>query len=88
MDDRVLTPVSRLSTEASKEFTDRIEDRLAVHDRQVKRTISPVYIDPLTSEPMATMAVPVINVLGDFKGKLIAEINLKSIIGLTPFRKH
>ncbi|HDR46823.1 MAG TPA: PAS domain S-box protein, partial [Geoalkalibacter subterraneus] len=77
---QVLARASRLSTGASEQFIARVDDHPAgQNDAQIERTISPVYIDPLTSEPMATMGVPVTDVFGDFKGKLIAEINLKAM---------
>jgi len=41
------------------------------------RYISPVYINETTSEPLITIAVPVQNILGDLKGIMLAEVNLK-----------
>jgi len=41
------------------------------------RYVSPVYINEVTSEPLITIAVPVQNILGDLKGILLAEVNLK-----------
>ena len=42
-----------------------------------EKYISPVYIDPSTSEPLVTVAVPVYDVFSDFRGCLAAEVNLK-----------
>jgi len=42
-----------------------------------QRYISPVYIDKITSEPMAIISVPIRDVFGDFHGILVAEVNLK-----------
>ena len=36
-----------------------------------------MYVDKVTSEPIVIMAVPVKDVFGDFRGVLIAEVNLK-----------
>ena len=44
---------------------------------QGKPYLGSVYIEELTSEPLMMMAVPVNDVLGNFKGTLVAEVNLK-----------
>ena len=41
------------------------------------RYVSPVYINEITSEPLITIAVPVQDILGDPKGIMLAEVNLK-----------
>lgn len=41
------------------------------------RYVSPVYINETTSEPLITIAVPVQDLLGDLKGIMMAEVNLK-----------
>lgn len=48
-----------------------------VQVQQERRYIGPVYVDDVTSEPMVIVAVPVIDVFGDFQGTLMAEVNLK-----------
>ncbi len=45
--------------------------------RDGPRYVSPVYVDPVTSEPQVTMAVPVVDALGDRRGALLAQLNLK-----------
>jgi GAF domain-containing protein/HAMP domain-containing protein len=42
-----------------------------------RRYVGPVYVDDVTSEPMVIVAVPVIDVFGDFQGTLMAEVSLK-----------
>jgi len=74
---RISAQSSRLSMDASRRFTDQLKKILKGQMPQTKRSIRPVYIDPVTKEPMATITVPVTNVFGDFKGTLIAELNLK-----------
>ena len=76
-DHRILVQSSRLSMDASRQLKDRLKKILPGQIPQTKRSISSVYIDPVTREPMVTMTVPVTNVFGDFKGTLIAELNLK-----------
>ncbi len=69
--------VSRLSRVGSGELNDRIDNDLFTQAVQGKRYISSVYVDKVTSEPMVIMVVPAKNVFGDFRGVLIAEVNLK-----------
>jgi two-component system sensor kinase FixL len=69
--------VSRLSNSVSYGFTRRVEDDLFSLKEKEKTYISSVYIDEITSEPMVVMAVAVRDVFGDFKGILLAEVNLK-----------
>ena len=70
--------VSRLSRVASNELTDRIDNNdLFAQVIQGKRFVSSVYVDKVTSEPMVIMAVPAKDVFGDFRGVLLAEVNLK-----------
>ena len=71
---QVVAQASRLSLEVARLFSAQLAgDALIQH----KRYISPVYIDPLTSEPLVKMAVPATNIFGDFQGTLVAEVNLK-----------
>jgi GAF domain-containing protein/HAMP domain-containing protein len=50
-----------------------------VQVQQGRRYVGPVYVDDATSEPMVIVAVPVIDVFGDFQGTLMAEVSLKFI---------
>ncbi|MBN1977126.1 MAG: HAMP domain-containing protein, partial [Anaerolineae bacterium] len=50
-----------------------------VQVQQGGRYVGPVYVDDATSEPMVILAVPVIDVFGDFQGTLMAEVSLKFI---------
>jgi GAF domain-containing protein/HAMP domain-containing protein len=45
--------------------------------QQGDQYVGPVYVDDATSEPMVIVAIPVIDVFGDFQGTLMAEVNLK-----------
>ncbi|MBN1220388.1 MAG: GAF domain-containing protein, partial [Anaerolineae bacterium] len=72
---RELVRVSRLSQVASGQFAEQLKEEVLGQVQQ--RYISPVYIDPVTSEPMVVMAVPAINALGDFEGILVVDVSLK-----------
>jgi PAS domain S-box-containing protein len=74
---QILARASRLSSEVSERFTGRLKQITLVQNTQRGNYISPVYIDPVTSEPMVILAVPVTNVFLDYQGSLVAEINLK-----------
>lgn len=71
------TKINRLPTIDSNEFNERIGNNMFLRVNQGKRYISSVYFDNKTSEPRIIMAVPVRDVFGDFKGTLVAEVNLK-----------
>ncbi len=68
---------SRLSNLLSIQLTEQKKRELFSQTSRGKTYISSVYIDEITSEPMVVMAVPIMNVFGDFKGVLLAEVNLK-----------
>ncbi len=72
-----LAKVSRLSQAASGQLADQAESDLFAQVKQGERYIGPVYIDEITSEPLVIMAVPATDVLGDFQGTLMVEVNLK-----------
>jgi PAS domain S-box-containing protein len=74
---RELARASRLSRAASGELAERLESETLTRILRGKRQIGQVFIDPVTSEPMTGMTVPVYNVFGDFQGTLAAEVNLK-----------
>lgn len=69
--------VSRLSILASGGLEKRAGSDLLSQIKQEKTYIGSVYIDEITSEPMVIIAVSIGNVFGDFKGILLAEVNLK-----------
>jgi putative methionine-R-sulfoxide reductase with GAF domain len=75
---RQLAQVSRTSPTLSSQFIAQQKgDTLLTRTSKGQRYISPIYIDDATSEPLIAIAVPVKNVLGDFQGVLMAEVNLK-----------
>jgi signal transduction histidine kinase len=73
----MLAGISRLSSNVSVEFKKRFRNDMFIRVSKGKRYISPVYIDETTCEPIIIMAVPVQDVFGDFRGTLLAEVNLK-----------
>ena len=72
-----LANVSRLSSLVSRELAQRVKGGLFAKANKVKKYISSIYIDEITSEPMVIMAVSVTDIFGEFKGTLLAEVNLK-----------
>ncbi|MDP3732553.1 MAG: PAS domain S-box protein [Candidatus Omnitrophota bacterium] len=72
-----LLRVSRLSNLASGQLRAQEKGELLSHTSPGKTYISSVYIDEISSEPLVIMAVPFTDVFGDFKGILMAEVNLK-----------
>ena len=71
---------SRLSNLLSGQLTEQYEqNKKEIFDSTIdkKSYISSVYIDKVTYEPMVIMAVGVTDVFSDFKGVLLAEVNLK-----------
>ncbi len=75
--DQALAQATRLPQVTPGQLTDQLDENVLAKTHQKERYISPVYIDPVTSEPLVIMAVPVTDVFGDFKGSLVAEVNLK-----------
>ncbi|HEY4689392.1 MAG TPA: cache domain-containing protein [Anaerolineae bacterium] len=75
--DQESAQASRLSQTASGHLTDRLTGDALAQIRQGEKYIGPIYVDPVTSEPMVVMAVPATNVFGDVQGTLVAEVNLK-----------
>ncbi|MBN1409207.1 MAG: PAS domain S-box protein [Spirochaetales bacterium] len=74
---RIVTQAARFSVQTSGEFNKNLENHPLFYGTQKKSYISPVYIDPFTSEPMIILCVPVRNVFNDYFGYLAAELNLK-----------
>ena len=70
---------SRVSYEVSNQFREQVQSDLPMLTQMEKdqRYASQIYIDEVSSEPLVTLAIPVTNILGDFKGTLVAELNLK-----------
>jgi hypothetical protein len=67
-----LTQISRLSPSLSSQFILQLGDDALGQDQ---RYIGSIYIDDGTSEPLIVIAVPIRNVLGDFQGTVVTEIN-------------
>ncbi len=69
--------VSRKSQFASSADAGKMVKQAFTAINRGEAFISPVYIDETSSEPLVELAVPVNDVFGDFKGVLLAEVNLK-----------
>ncbi|MBN2085799.1 MAG: GAF domain-containing protein [Anaerolineales bacterium] len=74
---RQLALSSRRSLVQSDQFTAQFTQELLADNREGRRTISPVYIDVESGEPLVVIAVPILNVFGEYQGTLAAELNLK-----------
>ena len=75
--DQETAKASRLSQLTSGSLVDKLQGDALAQIRQGQQSISDVYVDSYTSEPLVVLALPVSNVLGDFQGTLVAEVNLK-----------
>jgi putative methionine-R-sulfoxide reductase with GAF domain len=75
--DRQLGEASRLAQTSSSQITTKLTLEAFGQIHQGERYISPIYLDHATSEPLMLMALPVIDVFGDFQGTMIVEVNLK-----------
>ena len=73
----LLNQSSRLVQSRSQAFVDVVVEQALPELQNVARYISPVIIDPDTSEPLIVIAVPIYDLLGDYQGALAAEVNLK-----------
>jgi PAS domain S-box-containing protein len=74
---RIVTQVSRFSAQASAQFIERLEKHPLSRDALQNISVSPVYFDPVTSEPLVILTVPVLDILRDYEGYLAGELNLK-----------
>lgn len=72
-----LALASRLSVALSHDLDPSLVNDLLHQAQQGNQYISPVFIDPLTSEPEVLLAAPVIDSFGDSHGALAAVMNLK-----------
>jgi GAF domain-containing protein len=68
------TRFSQAEVDSLKQHVEALQLTLLEEDSQY---VSPVYINEITSEPQIIMAVPVQDILGNQRGILLAEVNLK-----------
>ncbi len=76
---KVIAHSSRLSRHASWPQVDYLRSIMPMRITRPERKISPVYIDPVSYEPMVALAVAVTDIFGTLRGSLLAELNLKSM---------
>lgn len=74
---KITMRASKISSFASEKDAIRYEKEIFHHISQTKLYLSPVYIDEITSEPMIIMVIPMNTVYNEFKGGVVAEVNLK-----------
>jgi putative methionine-R-sulfoxide reductase with GAF domain len=68
------TRFSQAEVDSLKQQVEALQLTLLKEDSQY---VSPVHINEITSEPQIVMAVPVQDILGNQRGILLAEVNLK-----------
>ncbi|MBN2441852.1 MAG: methyl-accepting chemotaxis protein [Spirochaetales bacterium] len=73
----VLGRASRFSQKESVKSMDQFKSQLLGEIKLGNNYISPVYFNELTSEPMIIIGVPDIDVYGDIRSIIAAEMNLK-----------
>ncbi|TYQ17795.1 UNVERIFIED_CONTAM: methyl-accepting chemotaxis sensory transducer with Cache sensor [Acetivibrio alkalicellulosi] len=69
--------VSRLSSLALGQLTQENKAEVFSNLYLQNEFISDIYIDDISFEPIIILASPITNSLGDFRGALLAEVNLK-----------
>ncbi len=75
--------VSRFSSFRVDQIRAQVDDDLVSRVRQGQTYyITPIYIDDVTSEPLVVMAVAMVDIFGDYRGILAAEVNLKFLWNL------
>ncbi len=74
---REVAQSSRLAQAKSRRLIELAGADVFTRVKRGERYVGPVYVDDITSEPMVIVAVPAIDVFGDFQGTLMAEVNLK-----------
>lgn len=82
---------SRLSNQMQYKFSNEEKKNILSRIKQEKTYIGPIFIDELNNEPLVLLAVPAFNLLGDFRGVLVSEVNLKfmwDLVGRMKIGKH
>ncbi|WP_419659596.1 two component system sensor histidine kinase [Desulfosarcina variabilis str. Montpellier] len=72
-----LAMASRLSRAASESTMAHVTGDVFTGVRQTGRYLGPIFVDPVTSEPMLIGALPLKDFMGNVKGTLVMELNLK-----------
>ncbi|MFT3894797.1 MAG: cache domain-containing protein [Anaerolineales bacterium] len=71
----IAAQASNVALELSEQFTSRLQEARASLQNPEERYIGAIYFDKTTNEPLIVLAVP--TNLWNFKGTLIAEVNLQ-----------
>jgi GAF domain-containing protein/HAMP domain-containing protein len=70
---------SRTQVAQTKKIISYVTSDILAQTQKGKRYISSVYFDVVNNEPLVLMAVPIINVLGEYQGAFVGELNLISM---------
>ena len=76
-EEQVAAQASRLPPPGLETLLDRLPAAARLGGRDREQRVGNVYFDPVTREPLVILAVPVTDPLGDWRGSLVAEVNLK-----------
>ena len=68
---------SRILQTLSSQFSYQLNGEAFSQTSKGLRFIGSIYIDDISNEPLVVIAVPAMNVFGDFQAMLAAEVNLK-----------
>lgn len=74
---QLLALSSRRSLTGSSDSINYADPDILTQTRQGQHYVSSVYIDEVTVEPLVLLAVPVMDTLNEFRGVIVAEVNLK-----------
>ena len=77
-----VTRIQVNSSVASAQLAHLATNDILTLTKKGQNYISPVYFNPATKEPTVFMAVPVTDVLRNYQGTLVAELNLISMWNL------
>ena len=78
----VASRIQTNSTAALSKFISRVTGDVLGQAQKKQRYISTIYFDEVNGAPLVIMAVPAFDILGNFHGTLVAELNLISMWSL------
>src|ERR1041385_2664047 len=75
----LVTRIQTVSRGASEKFVSRITRDVLTKTPMRENYISPVYFDEISGEPVVILAVPAIDIVKNYQGVLVAELDLISM---------
>jgi len=80
--DKETAQTSRVQHSGSIAVTSLVTKNILAQIHKGEKYISPVYYDAVNFEPLAFMAVPATNAVGEYQGTFVGELNLISMFNL------